>query len=695
MSMSASKQHEPETLLIARAYLAHGWSVVPVRPREKLPAVAWAKYQQTPATPDQVEAWFSSGGFGIGLIQGRTAGTIALDFDGEEGQQTRAALEAAHGPIPHTVEALTPGGGSHVLLRHPGRQVPTRKAILPGFDVRGDGGFIVAHPSVHPTGRRYEWDCDAHPDDTTPAECPQWVADLICGETTPGQDDAAPIVQAIRPGPLGISETVITDGREAYMRNTVLAVLREMVTETNTLPSAEQLFERVWPQYSRKVDLTRAGRGADEVMTKCRYTLHRARSGALSGFYTPSQEYDPETGEIFPPPPGAAHQTQAKTDLPASPFDPAEMLAIESRKWVYGHFLIRRYLTVIGAPGGTGKSAYIMAVAMAVALNQALLKERVHESGPVWIYNLEDPRDEILRRIHALCIQHQIDPIRLVGHLYVDSGRDRPLVVAEKLDSGIVVQTPIVDALVAELKARHVKLLIVDPFVKSHRLEENRNEQIDFAATLWNRVAEQADCAIALLHHFRKGGQSGDADAFRGAAALTDAARAAVSLAAMSEKEAEKLGIDFDQRRFFIRVDNAKLNLAPPPKDAIWLNLKSVTLPNGDNVQAAVRWELPSPWDDLPMPLVVDILDEINRGRNGDLYQTDYRAAENWAGSVIMEAAKKTNSQARVILQAWDESGILSVTEFTNVNRKKRSGYTVDPAKLAEMRHQIRGGYDE
>lgn len=696
MSMSATAP-EPETLRIARAYLAHGWSVVPVRPREKLPAVAWAKYQHVPATHAQLDDWFSSGGYGIGLVQGATADTIVLDFDGEEGHATRRALEIANGPFPHTVEALTPGGGCHVVLRHPGRPVPTRKGLFPGFDVRGDGGFIVAHPSIHPSGRRYEWDCDCHPDDTAVAECPAWVADIICGELEAGHDTAEAIVHAMRPGPMGLPEAVITDGREAYMRDTILAVLREMTGENDRLPDAADLFARVWPQYSRKVDLSRPGRGSEECMAKCRYTLKRIRSGALPGFerfretrhnYETGEGHEEPEAEATPPPSPA-------TDLPASPFDPAEMLAIEPRKWVYGHFLIRRYLSVIGAPGGTGKSAYIMGVGMAVALGEALLAERVHESGAVWIYNLEDPRDEILRRIHALCIQHNVDPARLVGRLYVDSGRDRPLIVAEKTADGRVVQMPIVDALVAELKARNIKLLIVDPFVKSHRLEENRNEQIDFAASLWNRVAELADCAIALLHHFRKGGQSGDADAFRGAAALTDAARAAVSLAHMSEKEAEKLGIDLDERRFFVRVDNAKLNLAPPPKDAVWINLKSVDLPNGDKVQAVVRWEPPSPWHGLSIPMVVKILDELVRGINGELYQDDYHAKDNWAGSIVMEIGKKTSSQARTIIETWVKEGLLTVKEFINHARKKRNGCDVNLTKLAELRSQIRGDEDE
>ena len=115
--------------------------------------------------------------------------------------------------------------------------------------------------------------------------------------------------------------------------------------------------------------------------------------------------------------------------------------------------------------------------------------------------------------------------------------------VAARLPDGGVVAMPVVEELIAELRRRGVRLLVVDPFVKSHRLEENRNEQVDFAAALWARVADAAGCAVLLVHHFRKGGAAGDADAFRGASALVDAARAAVSLSVMSEREAEAFNV--------------------------------------------------------------------------------------------------------------------------------------------------------
>jgi hypothetical protein len=339
-----------------------------------------------------------------------------------------------------------------------------------------------------------------------------------------------------------------------------------------------------------------------------------------------------------------------------------------------------------------------MAVGCSVALDRPLVGEPVHEAGPVWIYNLEDPEDEILRRLQAIVVHHQINPRDLVGRLYLDSGRDRPLIIAVKADNGAVVAMPVVKELIAELRRRAVKLLIVDPFVKSHRLEENRNEQVDFAATLWNQVAAEADCSILLLHHFRKGGTSGDADAFRGASALVDAARSAVSLSTMTDREADKLGIEDTDRRFHVRVDNAKLNLAPPPDHAVWIKLNNIELPNGDRVQAVSRWEPPSMWEGVPMATVVRILDIIGAGKAEEQFTLRNTSADKsrWAGQVIMDEIGQTEGQAKAMLATWVKSGLLQETKYHSaIQRRNRNGCIVDLAKVAEMRQAVEPHTDD
>ncbi len=389
-----------------------------------------------------------------------------------------------------------------------------------------------------------------------------------------------------------------------------------------------------------------------------------------------------------------------RVEFPATPVNLARVRAVPRRQWVYGHLLIRRFVSVLGAPGGTGKTAYAYAVALAVVTGRALVEEKVHQIGPVWIYNLEDPQEELDRRLLAALIHHGITDQEIEGKLFLDSGRDRELVIATATKDAII-RAPIVDAMIAEIKRRKLALMIVDPFIRSHRLNENDNAQIDFAAALWGEVAEKADCAIWLLHHFRKGGQSGEAQAFRGASALIDASRAALGLANMSAEEADRLGVADADRRFLIRADNAKLNLAPPPEHTVWLKLCSVELPNGeplkgqdgDNVQAVERWQPASPWEGLSMSMVVRILDRFVTGTpEGEQFTLNRTGKTNarWAGQVVVEIGAMTEGQAAQIIRRWTDEELLKPTQYRSAKTSKNtSGLTVDQDKLSKMRQQI------
>ncbi|MCX7368338.1 MAG: helicase RepA family protein, partial [Alphaproteobacteria bacterium] len=380
--------------------------------------------------------------------------------------------------------------------------------------------------------------------------------------------------------------------------------------------------------------------------------------------------------------------------LIATPFEPEQLAKLPPREWVYGHFLIRRFVSVLGAPGGTGKTAYAIAIGLAVALGRPLVEEPVHSTGAVWIYNLEDPREELLRRVQAALIAHGIRPAAMTGRLYLDSGRDQPLIMAVRLPDGSTVATPIADALIAELIRREVRLLIVDPFVKSHRLEENRNEQVDFAATLWSRVADAAGCAILLVHHFRKGGVAGDADAFRGASALVDAARAAVALRSMDDGEAKRFGVPEEERWFYVRADNAKLNLAPRPLDATWLQLRSIALPNGDHVQAIARWRPASVFRELSMNDSADLVEQLGSPRDdGERWSARKQDFGRWGGELIMATTGCSEEQARAMLAAYFASKALRIADYPSPKqRKPRKGLEHDPQVVAGMRLHAQEG---
>jgi len=84
------------------------------------------------------------------------------------GDETISALEATHGKLPDTVTAVTGSGGRHYVFKYPqGRSIPNKTKFAPGLDTRSTGGLIVAAPSIHVSGNRYEWIKDHSPFDRT------------------------------------------------------------------------------------------------------------------------------------------------------------------------------------------------------------------------------------------------------------------------------------------------------------------------------------------------------------------------------------------------------------------------------------------------------------------------------------------------------------------------------------------------
>jgi len=385
--------------------------------------------------------------------------------------------------------------------------------------------------------------------------------------------------------------------------------------------------------------------------------------------------------------PPAAPPPPPLTAVAASLPDPE---TIPPRAWLYGSRLIHKFVTVLAAPGGVGKSALAIGQAICIATGRPVLGERVHHSCPVWLMNLEDPLAEIDRRIAAFLAHHAIPRDALTGRLYLHSGRDRRVTMVDIAPDGTTA-FPDRDRLIAAAQAAGVGLIVVDPFVKSHRLDENSNPHMDSAATAWGEVAEATGAAILLVHHTRKGATS-DLESTRGAKALTDAARAAAIMAPMTPEEANALGVPARDRRFLVRLDDAKANLAPLPDAARWFRLESVRLnngndlyPEGDRVGAIAMWKPISPLAALDPAACNAALDLIAKGPgDGSLYTAHRtgRAAGRWAGRVLMDRYGLEEAPAAAIVNAWLRSGLLTESSYRDpLQRKSRIGVRVDNTK--------------
>jgi hypothetical protein len=133
----------------------------------------------------------------IAIATGAASGLVALDVDVPKGGAgTLAELERKHGALPRTAQVLTGGGGYHYLFQHPGDGVRNSVGKLgKGLDIRGDGGYVIAAPSIHISGRPYKWTRGL--EQAPPTELPAW---LLADAAERRNGHAAPVEDLIPQG---------------------------------------------------------------------------------------------------------------------------------------------------------------------------------------------------------------------------------------------------------------------------------------------------------------------------------------------------------------------------------------------------------------------------------------------------------------------------------------------------------------
>ncbi|WP_306130968.1 AAA family ATPase [Roseovarius sp. MMSF_3350] len=376
--------------------------------------------------------------------------------------------------------------------------------------------------------------------------------------------------------------------------------------------------------------------------------------------------------------------------------------AVPPREWLYGWSVVRGMVSMIVAPGGTGKSALAMVEALAMVTGRELLAGDAPRGGGkhrVWYHNAEDGGDENYRRLKAAMLKHGITDGELGDRLFMTSGRDLPFKLAQSGRQGAEIDRGVVEGIIARITELQIDALVLDPLGALHTLSENSNEEANLLMGALREIAERTGVAIILVHHTGKAAAqdmaAAGAGASRGASAFVDAARSVRQVARMSRAETAKLSIPSEEAWRYVRVDNGKANLAPA-EGARWLRLVSVSLgnstskyPDGDYVQTVERWQPPTAAEKgkVTAAEMKDIQDALDAA-TADARRTSVKS-RGWVGYLIADVLAKpidpsgtgrddrtpeqefARREVQAIIEAGKKNGLLIVQDEKCADRHK------------------------
>jgi hypothetical protein len=436
-----------ELLTAALSYLKRGFSVIPIQPREKKPLITWEEFQTRRATEEEINTWWAKWpGANIGIVTGTISGLVVIDLD------TREAKDKLKELVPSfdltTVPRSRTGKGWQLFFKHPGVNVLNRAGVLPGLDVRGDGGYVVAPPSIHPNSKQYRWQVPINGD---LPKLPLELFKLISSPTIGGENGF----------------------RERFNTAQALAGVPEGQRD-------ETLFRLACKLRSADVPEEMAGALILEAARNCQPPF--SEKIALEKVARAYRKFEPK-------------QKNAEPKKERSPITVRiSQVQREEVSWLWFNRVPRGKLTIIEGDPGEGKSFLSQAIAAAVTRGFGLPgQEERQEPETVLIMSAEDGLADTIRpRLEDM----GADLSRAVAlrGLTDEEGQERCLTLGD-LD---VIEKTIVE--------HRPALVIVDPIIAyvagkdTHKANEVRSLLAPLAA-----LAEKHTTAILAIRHLNKG----------------------------------------------------------------------------------------------------------------------------------------------------------------------------------------------
>lgn len=557
-------------LQAALAWAARGFPVFPLVENDKTPAFgdSWPDYATT--DPDTIRAYWldpvlrTEHDYNIGMD---CTDRVVIDIDVKKGKDGINEYAQMHGSY-ETLVVQTPTGGYHVYFEGPdSANIP----LSSGIDIRSHRGYVVAPGST----------IDGTPYVVVQDREPAWVPFNLeqrlfspyvrgTGDRIDTVDNAANVDAAKRY--LQSAEPAIEGQRgDEVTFQTAARCVRELgLSDEMTLElMALHWNDRCVPPWS----LDELARKVENAVNYGTADIGKLDPNILFAA-VPAVEPIPSVFE------------QLGTDF-GNVMDPA---TIRPRNWLMDRLLMIGKTSIILATGSVGKSTIVLIIAAHLALGKDFGEYKTKRPCKSIIYNGEDDKEEMSRRLLAVCMSYNFDFNEVRKHVMLLSYEEldlRVMTVAGRLP---VVNDLLINQIVELASNPEVGLLALDPFVDIHHGEETDSVQMNAVMRILSDIAHRAQIAILLAHHTSKSGSErqenriGNMDIARGSSSIVNKCRVAMTLLDASDQDCEQYGLQKQERHRYVRMDDAKMNLTLRSDKATWFEKEGVRIVSGDVV---------------------------------------------------------------------------------------------------------------
>jgi AAA domain len=378
--------------------------------------------------------------------------------------------------------------------------------------------------------------------------------------------------------------------------------------------------------------------------------------------------------------------------VPVSQPFPIDEKTIPQRDWLMPGLLMRRQISVLVAPSGSGKSLLTLQVGIACAEGKRWSGWIPRGTFRVMVINSEDDLDEMRRRLAGAAHVMEVDQVAIRSRIVlVDNSHNGAVVAKFDARTKTLVRTPLLEQIVATIIANDIDIVFVDPFAETFEGDENSNSELKWAGIYWREVARRTNAAIVLVHHTKKyaSGMAGDVDAARGAGALIGIARIVSTLFPMTMREAETMGVDDDKRGLYLRYDDAKANLNIKSPFARWFFKQTITLGNasaelpGDDVGVLIPWAPAGP--SVLEAQIIAFFRRVDQGvldqdgkPTGEFYSFGNRAADRSVVEFAQEFFQiETRAAAEKLIDGWRKDRRLEQVQYRSPRQRKTRGRAI------------------